>query len=118
MNDRGIKQVVITNKSEQFTDRLLQLMGIDHYFELTIGDDSLSEKKPHPMPLVHAMQRFNCPNEQSLMIGDSVNDIRAARAAGVRVVGLPYGYNHGKPIERAKPDLVITSLTTLLPTKA
>ncbi|MBO9483438.1 phosphoglycolate phosphatase [Salinisphaera sp. G21_0] len=114
MKDRGIKQVVITNKSAQFTDRLLQLMGIDHYFDLTIGGDSLSEKKPHPLPLLYAMQKFNCPAGQSLMIGDSVNDILAARAAGVRVVGLPYGYNHGEPIEWAKPDLVIASLTTLL----
>ncbi|USE35611.1 phosphoglycolate phosphatase [Endozoicomonas sp. SCSIO W0465] len=114
MKDRGIKQVVITNKSEQFTDRLLQLMGIDHCFELTIGGDSLTEKKTHPMPLLYAMQRFDIPSEQSLMIGDSVNDIRAARAAGVRVVGLPYGYNHGEPIEQAKPDLVVASLTTLL----
>ncbi|WBA82695.1 HAD-IA family hydrolase [Endozoicomonas sp. GU-1] len=80
--------------------------------------ESLPEEKPHPMPLLHAMQRFNCPTGKSLMIGDSVNDIRAARVAGVRVIGLPYGYNHGEPIEWAKPDLGIASLTTLLPTKA
>lgn len=114
MHDRGIKQVVITNKSEQFTHRLLQLMGIGHYFELTIGGDSLIERKPHPMPLLHAMQSFATVPGQSLMIGDSVNDIRAARAAGVRVVGLPYGYNHGEPIEQANPDLVIPGLSALL----
>ncbi|WP_066015246.1 phosphoglycolate phosphatase [Endozoicomonas atrinae] len=114
MKGRGIKQVVITNKSEQFTDRLLQLMGIHHYFDLTIGGDSLTEKKPHPMPLLHAMHRFDIPSDESLMIGDSVNDIHAARAAGVRVVGLPYGYNHGEPIEQANPDLVIPSLSGLL----
>ena len=114
MKDRGIKQVVITNKSEQFTDRLLQLMGIDHYFDLTIGGDSLTEKKPHPMPLLYAMQKFNISSDQALMIGDSVNDIRAARAAGVCVIGLPYGYNHGEPIEQSNPDLVALTLKELL----
>lgn len=114
MKGRGVKQVVITNKSKQFTNRLLQLMGIDHFFDLVIGGDSLTDKKPHPMPLLHAMQTFGSPAGKSLMIGDSVNDIRAARAAGVRVVGLPYGYNHGTPIKQSNPDLVVSSLKELL----
>lgn len=114
MKDRGIHQVVITNKSEQFAGRLLQLMGIDHYFNLTLGGNSLSEKKPHPMPLLHALKAFDTPVDKALMIGDSINDIRAARAAGVRAVGLSYGYNHGEPIEYANPDLVVSSLSELL----
>ncbi|MFK0571574.1 phosphoglycolate phosphatase [Endozoicomonas sp.] len=114
MKDRGIKQVVITNKSEQFSHRLLQLMGIEHYFERVLGGDSLPEMKPHPMPLLHAMKMLDTPTHQALMIGDSINDIRAAKAAGVKVIGLPYGYNHGVPIEEANPDLVVSSLTELL----
>lgn len=110
----GIKQAVVTNKSEIFTDSLLQHMGIDHFFGLCVGGDSLVEKKPHPMPLQHTMTHFGCNSQNSLMIGDSSNDVKAARAANVTVVGLPYGYNHGKPIESAHPDRVVDSLTDLL----
>ncbi|MGB0359902.1 MAG: phosphoglycolate phosphatase [Endozoicomonas sp.] len=114
MHHRGIQQAVITNKSEDFSYRLLQLMGIDHFFGLVIGGDSLSEKKPHPMPLLHTMNHFKISSKQSLMIGDSITDIQAARRAGVKVIGLPYGYNHGEPIETANPDLIVSSLDELI----
>ncbi|MGB1272136.1 MAG: phosphoglycolate phosphatase, partial [Endozoicomonas sp.] len=111
---RGHRQAVITNKSQEFTERLLKLMGIHQHFDLFLGGDSLPEKKPHPMPLLHAIQHFGATRETALMIGDSSNDIKAARAAGVKVVGLPYGYNHGEPIEHANPDLVVPTLTDLI----
>ncbi|KEQ17466.1 phosphoglycolate phosphatase [Endozoicomonas numazuensis] len=110
----GIKQAVVTNKSEIFTESLLKHMGIEHFFELSIGGDSLNEKKPHPMPLQHTMKHFDCTRDNTLMIGDSRNDVKAARAAEVKVVGLPYGYNHGEPIESAYPDTVVSDLTELL----
>ncbi len=56
----GVKQAVVTNKSEIFTDSLLKHMGIDHFFELSIGGDSLNEQKPHPLPLQHTMKHFGC----------------------------------------------------------
>ena len=110
----NIKQAVVTNKSELFTDKLLKLMGIDQFFQLSIGGDSLDEKKPHPMPLQHAMKHFGTDTENSIMIGDSSNDVKAAKAANVKVIGLPYGYNHGKPIESADPDLVVADLSLLI----
>ena len=114
MADKGRKQAVVTNKSELFTEKLLKMMNIDHFFQLSLGGDSLEEKKPHPMPLLHAMEHFGVSKSQSLMIGDSSNDIKAARAAEVMVVGLPYGYNHGEPIESANPDLVVPDLSHLM----
>ncbi|MRI32299.1 phosphoglycolate phosphatase [Endozoicomonas sp. OPT23] len=111
---RDIKQAVVTNKSELFTEKLLKLMGIDQYFTLSLGGDSLDEKKPHPMPLLHAMKHFGTDTSNSLMIGDSSNDVKAANAANVKVVGLPYGYNHGQPIESANPDLVVQTLDQLI----
>ena len=110
----GVKQSIITNKSEAFTEQLLKLMGINHYFDLVLGGDSLSEKKPHPMPLLHTLKALDIAPNKAVMVGDSVNDVRAARAAGIAVIGLPYGYNHGNPIETANPDAVVSSLTELL----
>ncbi|WP_252176283.1 phosphoglycolate phosphatase [Endozoicomonas sp. 4G] len=109
----GIKQAVVTNKSKTFTDSLLKHMDIDVFFELSLGGDSLKEKKPHPLPLQYTMKHFDCNMQNSLMIGDSSNDVKAAKAADVKIVGVPYGYNHGKPIESAHPDCIVESLTDL-----
>ena len=114
MKARGMIQVVVTNKSEEFTQRLLALMGIAEYFDLVIGGDTLPECKPHPLPLQHALKHFKVPVDRALMIGDSVNDIQAAQAAEVAVVGLTYGYNHGVPIADSNPDKVVDSLLALL----
>lgn len=114
MAGQGIRQAVVTNKSEVFTGKLLQLMGIDPFFAISLGGDSLAEMKPHPMPLLHAIEQAQASRDTALMIGDSRNDIKAARAAGVRVIALPYGYNHGEPIENSNPDLVVPALDTLI----
>ncbi len=114
MSNRSIKQVVVTNKTELFTDKLLKMMNINQHFELFLGGDSLPEQKPHPMPLLHAIKHVGTNADKALMVGDSKNDIKAARAARVSVIGLPYGYNHGEPIETAEPDLVVATLTELL----
>ncbi|MCW7551213.1 phosphoglycolate phosphatase [Endozoicomonas gorgoniicola] len=114
MADKGVKQAVVTNKSEIFTEKLLKLMGIDHFFEISLGGDSLDEQKPHPLPLLHAIEKAEASLDTALMIGDSSNDIKAARAAGVKVIALPYGYNHGEPIAASNPDLIVTTLDKLL----
>ena len=89
-------------------------MEIDHFFEISLGGDSLDEKKPHPMPLLHAIDQAGACLETALMVGDSSNDIKAGRAAGVKVIALPYGYNHGEPIEASNPDLIVPTLDKLL----
>ncbi|WP_461535461.1 phosphoglycolate phosphatase [Spongorhabdus nitratireducens] len=114
MKQAGVKQAIVTNKSDLFTRQLLTLLKLDHYFELMISGDSLAEMKPHPLPLLHVMEKLGSDKDASLMIGDSTNDIKAARAAGVKVIGLPYGYNHGQPISNDNPDLVVDSLDKLL----
>ena len=114
MADKDIKQAVVTNKSEIFTEKLLKLMEIDSFFEISLAGDSLEEKKPHPLQLLHAIEQAQASQDTALMIGDSSTDIRAARAAGVRIIALPYGYNHGEPIENSNPDLVVATLDTLI----
>lgn len=103
----------ITNKPEQFTLPLLEILGIRSFFEIVISGDTLPEKKPHPLPLLHAASFFKVKPEQSLMIGDSKNDVQAARAAGFQVICVPYGYNHGENIELAHPDAVINTLANI-----
>lgn len=110
----NIAQAVVTNKSYDFADRLLQLMGIRDYFTVIVGGDSLPKLKPDAMPLLHAMTVCNASAERSIMVGDSKNDIIAAKAAGVRCIALPYGYNHGEPIEASEPQWLIPTLAELI----
>jgi phosphoglycolate phosphatase len=104
----------ITNKAHQFTLPLLRALGIEPCFRIVLSGDSLPEKKPHPLPLLHAAQQLGAAPENSLMVGDSVNDVRAARAAGFRIICVSYGYNHGRDIREARPDAVIDTLPELL----
>ena len=110
----GFKLGCITNKVARYTEPLLKGIGLAHYFETVLSGDSLPEKKPHPMPLLHAAEFFGVPVEQMLLIGDSRNDVLAARSAGCPVFCVPYGYNHGEPVECLDVDAVIPNLFAAL----
>jgi len=104
----------ITNKAARFTGPLLKGLGLSDYFEIVLSGDSLPEKKPHPMPLLYAANFLGIPAARVLMIGDSKNDVIAARAAGCPVFCVPYGYNHGKPVDGLDLDAVIANLPAAL----
>ncbi|WP_133150260.1 HAD-IA family hydrolase, partial [Vibrio breoganii] len=87
--------------------------GIADLFVDVLGGDSLAKKKPDPMPLAHLMDKQQVSQSEMIMIGDSKNDILAAKNAGVMSVALPYGYNHGEPIEQSNPDHLIQDLSQL-----
>ena len=103
----------VTNKAARFTEPLLRSLGVRDYFTLVVSGDSLDRQKPHPLPLLHAARFFGVAPEQALMVGDSVSDVKAARAAGFQIVCMSYGYNHGRDIREARPDAVIDSMSEL-----
>jgi phosphoglycolate phosphatase len=105
----------VTNKAAQFTEPLLSDLGVRDDFAIVISGDTLPRKKPDPAPLLHAAGFFGVAPESSLMIGDSVSDVRAARSAGFQIVCVSYGYNHGMDIRDAGPDAVIDRLTEVMP---
>lgn len=104
---------LVTNKPMQFTTPLLEGLGIAQYFSVVVGGDSYPEKKPHPMPLQQSMAQCGALPEMTLMVGDSISDLNAARAAGCAIVCVPYGYNHGQDIRLSGPDRVVDSLAEL-----
>ncbi|WP_295388790.1 phosphoglycolate phosphatase [uncultured Thiodictyon sp.] len=103
----------VTNKAAQFTLPLLRDQGLADYFGLVVSGDTLPEKKPHPAPLLHAAAYFGVAPADALMIGDSVSDVSAARAAGFHIICTSYGYNHGQDIRESGPDAVIDSFMDL-----
>jgi phosphoglycolate phosphatase len=100
----------VTNKSGRFTVPLLEQLGIAQFFEQIIGGDALPHKKPHPAQLLHACKGFGIKPAEMLMIGDSGNDARAARAAGCPVFCVPYGYNEGQDVRQLDVDAIVSSL--------
>ncbi|WP_106478476.1 phosphoglycolate phosphatase [Phytohalomonas tamaricis] len=111
---RGITQILITNKPKLFIAPILEALELDDVFAMTLGGDSLNEKKPHPAPLLFAAERFDIPAAQCLMIGDSKNDVLAGQAAGFRTLAVPYGYNHGEPVADSRPDWMVETLKELV----
>lgn len=106
----GLRLACITNKAGRFTEPLLKDTGLYDYFELILAGDSLPEKKPSPLPLRHACQVFGVEPAELLLIGDSLNDTQAARAAGCHVFCVPYGYNRGRPVSELDLDAVVPTL--------
>jgi phosphoglycolate phosphatase len=100
----------VTNKAARFTIPLLERLGIAHYFAHVISGDTLPEKKPDPAPLLHACRQFGVAPAEMLMIGDSMNDAEAARAAGCPVFCVPYGYNEGRDVRALDVDAIVPTL--------
>jgi len=115
LKSAGYQLGCVTNKAAQFTEPLLKDLGIFDDFSIVISGDTLSTKKPDPAPLLHAAEFFGCEPANALMIGDSVSDVAAARAAGFQIVCMSYGYNHGVDIREAAPDAVIDSMIEVPP---
>lgn len=114
LRERDVKLAIITNKPAQFIEPLLEEKGLAGYFQWLVGGDTLPQQKPDPAALLWVMDKADVNAEQSLFVGDSRNDVRAARAAKVRCVALSYGYNHGEPIANEQPALVLDGLRELV----
>lgn len=113
LKSEGYRLGCVTNKAARFTLPLLTDLGVRDDFELVVSGDTLPVKKPDPAPLLHAARHFGVAPGESLMVGDSVSDVKAARAAGFQIVCMSYGYNHGVDIRTADPDAVLDSLAEL-----
>ncbi|ULJ59468.1 phosphoglycolate phosphatase [Wielerella bovis] len=109
----GIPLAIITNKSEKLAVKLLKDLGLDHYFSIVVGGDTLPERKPSPEPLRYVADVLGVACENMLMVGDSHNDIIAAKAAGCVAVGVTFGYGDMQELSRepaTKADWLIDSL--------
>ncbi|PCH83248.1 MAG: phosphoglycolate phosphatase [Piscirickettsiaceae bacterium] len=113
MQKSGVAIACITNKPSQFTTPLLEQLGLAEFFEVVACGDTFTEKKPHPMPLLKVAEHFNVIPEQSLMVGDSINDIQAAISAGFKSVCVDYGYAGEHDIYTMGADAVISRFSQL-----
>ena len=110
LKSAGFPLACVTNKAGRFTLPLLRQMRIDAYFAIVIAGDTLPQKKPDPLPLTHACRHFGIAPREMLMIGDSLNDATAARAAGCPVFCVTYGYNEGADVRELDVDAIVETL--------
>ena len=110
---RGWKLACLTNKPTAFAVPLLRKKGLDGYFSAVFGGDAFERSKPDPLPLLKTCEALDSAPGRTLMVGDSSNDARAARAAGCPVVLVSYGYNHGEPVHAVEADGVVDRLDQL-----
>lgn len=113
LRQAGLQLACLTNKPVGFARELLKLKGLDGFFSQVYGGDSFDRKKPDPLPLIKTCESLGTVPARTLMVGDSSNDARAARAAGCPVVLVTYGYNHGEPVREVDADGFLDSLAEL-----
>ncbi len=111
LRKRGKRMAIVTNKPTAFAEEIAKHYKLDAYIERVFGSDTLPQKKPEPEPLWHAAGLLG--GGRSVMVGDSVSDVRAARNADFPVICLSYGFNHGVDIQEADPDVVIDNMREL-----
>ena len=110
MKAQGLRVAVVTNKPAEFTGPLLERIGLRAYFDAVISGDSVARKKPDPMPMLHACGLLGVEPVEAVVVGDSMNDASAAKAAGCRVLLVPYGYNEGRDVQAIESDGIVSSL--------
>ena len=110
---RGWTLALVTNKPAAFTLPLLEQADLARHFALVLAGDSLARKKPDPLPITHAASTLDIALSRTLMVGDSATDVAAARAAGIPVIAVSYGYAGGLDLAAAGAACVIDSLAAL-----
>jgi len=113
LHDAGLRTAVVTNKQHRFAGALLNRLGLASWVDVVVGGDTCARRKPDPQPLLFACESLHVPPSGSLMVGDSVNDVQAARAAGIPIVCVSYGYNEGLDPRTLECDLLLDSLAEL-----
>lgn len=107
------KKAIVTNKLFHLTERILEGLGISNYFDTVLGGDSLTERKPSPLPILRVLKEHKVPGERALMVGDSPLDMEAGKKAGVWTCGAAYGYNERDTLLSAGADCIIESFPEL-----
>ena len=111
-NLRTVSRAVATTKMTFMAVKVVEKMGIKHHFDLVQGSDGLPHK-PDPAVLTQVLDRLGKRASRSWMVGDTVYDIQAGKAAGMRTCAVTYGIGLARDLEEAAPDLLLDTLAHL-----
>ena len=110
---RSHSLAVVTNKPEEFSEKILKGLHLFSYFPVLIGGDTLEKKKPDPAPLLEAVTRLQGNHSEVIMIGDSETDLEAGKRAGVKTCAVAYGFRPLQVLLTYQPDFVVHSVSEL-----
>jgi HAD superfamily hydrolase (TIGR01549 family) len=113
LRDRGHRLGVVTAKRRATVDLAFDRIPIEHLFETVVGGDETTEHKPHPAPLLLALERMGAAPDEAAYVGDSPFDMQAAKAGGLRAIGVSWGRIH-EPEKLTDADVVIHEAQELL----
>lgn len=114
LNDKGYILTIVTNKPYDFVGSILEKLEIAQFFKTYLGADSLEKKKPDPMPLEYLCGKLDIDIAQSVMVGDSKNDIIPANKIDMDSIAVTYGYNYGEDINDYEPSVCISDFSDIL----
>ena len=109
-------KVLLSNKDERFSKQILETLGLSKYFTEIYGGDSFKEKKPNPLPVFEIMKKFSLKKEEVLMIGDGTNDILVGKNAGIKTIGVLYGYSSLEQVKELAPDFIAKDTNEIIKT--
>jgi phosphoglycolate phosphatase len=101
LSKHGIKMAIVSNKNEALSRQILDVLGIEHFFTLICGGDTLPELKPSPLPLLRTVAGLGFAPDQAVMVGDSINDIMAGNLAGIVTIGCSWGFGGEEEVSKA-----------------
>jgi phosphoglycolate phosphatase len=110
----AIPKVIVTNKNQVFSDRIVNALGLREHFEGVFGSEAFLTQKPHPGPILEVCKRWNVDPSATVIIGDSEFDITAGKAAGVQTVAALYGFSRAGTFKMNRPDFEIHSADQLV----
>ncbi len=114
LKEAGYTLALVTNKPIRFVPKILESFGWTSLFDMVLGGDSLTTKKPDPAPLLHVCDKLGVMQDKAVMIGDSRNDILAGQNAKIDTLGLSYGYNYGQDIRDLNPTAAFDDFAALI----
>ena len=114
LKNAGFKMAIVSTKRNSMIMKGLQLMAAEDLFDTVVGLDDVQNAKPHPEPLLLAMERLNSTPEESMMIGDNIHDILGGKNAGVRTAGVAWSLKGEEFIRGLEPDYVLQHISDLL----
>lgn len=114
LTEAGYTLALVTNKPIRFVPKILESFGWASLFDMVLGGDSLTTKKPDPAPLLHVCDKLGVMQDKAVMIGDSRNDILAGQNAKIDTLGLSYGYNYGQDIRDLNPTAAFDDFAALV----
>lgn len=106
LKSRGVLLAVCTNKPTAATHEILRALEMDQYFAVVVGGDDTPALKPSPAHIDAVLTRLGVARDEAVMVGDSINDVLAAKGAGLPCIVVSFGYSR-TPVDELGADLVV-----------